>query len=151
MYIGTWEKEKKLLWKKSSHNFYSFQIQCPIQKKKKKIRAIQAPKKRQDNINETTRKKKVENRHKHMFKGEGKDLKLWKWIRKYKKWQRRFEKKQNRNSRTEKYKIGIMSLMNAYKSGVDTAEWSISEVEGKPEKIYRIKNNQTDRKYGNED
>lgn len=86
-----------------------------------------------------------------MFKGEGKDLKLWKWIRKYKKWQRRFEKKQNRNSRTEKYKIGIMSLMNAYKSSVDTAEWSISEVEGKPEKIYRIKNNQTDRKYGNED
>lgn len=44
-----------------------------------------------------------------------------------------FEKEANRNSRTEKYKAKIMSLKNGYKSSLDTAEESISEVEDKPE------------------
>lgn len=44
-----------------------------------------------------------------------------------------FEKEANRNSGTEKYKVKIMSIINGYKSSLDTAEESISEVEDKPE------------------
>ena len=143
------KKEKKLFWKKSSHLiFIDFQIQYPVQKQK-----ISKQKKTLDNINENCKeqcKGDINAEGLQVVKLPEIFLKVTLFVcsrgkkdQKFKNFKKKlesmnddekiFEKEANRNSRTEKYKAKIMSLKNGYKSSLDTAEESISEVEDKPE------------------